>query len=292
MHRLDAGYCLVENPYSGRPYRVSLARADVDGFVFWTKNLGPFIDRLAEVRARGYPFVVQYTINGYPRELEFSVVDADRSVEHMQRLAETHGSRVAVWRYDTVVFSSLTLPDFHRANFERLARALAGTTDEVVISFAQIYQKTRRNMDWAGRKFGFTWEDPPDTVKRELANDFLQIATAHGMRLTICGQREFVAEEIGDAACIDVRRLSEVAGRAVGAGTKGHRPACGCFASRDIGAYDTCPHGCVYCYAVRNRPLAQRRYQAHDPAGEFLVAPALAGQVMPKASDPVQPKLL
>ncbi|HEY6540039.1 MAG TPA: DUF1848 family protein, partial [Ktedonobacteraceae bacterium] len=48
---------------------------------------------------------------------------------------------------------------------------------------------------------------------------------------------------------------------------------CGCFASRDIGEYDTCPHGCVYCYAVQNRDLALRRYRAHDPASEFLFAP-------------------
>ena len=46
-----------------------------------------------------------------------------------------------------------------------------------------------------------------------------------------------------------------------------------CFASRDIGEYDTCPHGCVYCYAVQNRSLAQARYRQHDPESEFLFSP-------------------
>jgi DNA repair photolyase len=54
---------------------------------------------------------------------------------------------------------------------------------------------------------------------------------------------------------------------------KGNRPECACHESRDIGEYDTCPHGCVYCYAVRTRALARRRFQQHDPEGEFLCTP-------------------
>ena len=33
------------------------------GFVFWTKNVAPFMRHLPEVRAFGFPFVVQHTIN-------------------------------------------------------------------------------------------------------------------------------------------------------------------------------------------------------------------------------------
>ena len=84
--RLAAGYCKMVNPYGGQVYRVGLRRDEVDGFVFWTKNLGPFLDTLATVHARGCPFVVQYTITGYPRALEFSVVEAARATAHMQRL--------------------------------------------------------------------------------------------------------------------------------------------------------------------------------------------------------------
>ena len=64
--------------------------------------------------------------------------------------------------------------------------------------------------------------------------------------------------------------MSDVAGRSITAKQKGNRPGCDCAASRDIGAYDTCPHGCVYCYAVQNRPRAQARFKAHDPDSPML----------------------
>lgn len=273
IKRLRAGYCRVINPYNRKSCRVDLTRETVDGFVFWTKNLGPFLKSLAEVHEKVYPFLVQYTINGYPRSLEFSVVDAKRSIEHMKQIAEVYGSKVGVWRYDTIIFSSLTPVDFHRRNFSDLAKRLEGITDEVVVSFAQIYKKTKKNMDWASKKFGFSWEDPQAELKYNFAAELAQTAKAHGIQLSMCAQKEFLAPGVSEARCIDATRLSEISGLSIKSKLKGNRPTCGCFISKDIGEYDTCPHGCVYCYAVLNRSLAQNRFQRHDPNSEFLFAP-------------------
>lgn len=272
LNRLRAGFSRVHNPYGGQDYVVSMRREECDGFVFWTKNLGPFLPALREVRERGFPFIVQYTINGYPRSLEWSVTDAARAASHVFEVTSEYGPRAVVWRYDTIVESSLTPHSFHIQNFARLAQMLEGTTDEVVISFAQIYMKTRRNMDAAARLFQFTWKDPGEAEKRALAAQLARIAGEHGMRLSVCSQRALLQEGVLDAACIDVERLSDVAGYRIRASRKGNRPECGCWASRDIGAYDTCPHGCVYCYAVRNRALARRLYREHNPDGEYLLA--------------------
>jgi len=279
MNRLQAGYCKMVNPYGQQVYRVELTPESVDGFIFWTKNIGPFLKYLPAIREQGYPFIVQHTINGYPRELEFRVIDYSHTIEHMKRLAGEFGSEVAVWRYDPIVISSLTPLEWHRQNFEGLANGLAGTTDEVVVSFAQIYKKTKRNMDWAARKFDFSWAEHEAASYEEIRNligDLAQIAQSYGMQLKICSQKKFLIPGIvEEARCVDADRLERISHKPIigKAKQKGNRKECGCFASKDIGEYDTCPHGCVYCYAVQNRVLALRRFKDHDPQGEFLYPP-------------------
>lgn len=276
INRFRAGFTRVVNPYGGPPATVPL-RQGVDGFVFWTRNALPFAEALRLVRAAGIPFVVHHTVTALPRALERSVIDSGRAVDHMQALAAEFGPRAVVWRYDPLVFSDLTPVGFHLDTFSRLADRLAGATDEVVISFAQVYRKTARNLDAAARADGFRWFDPDDAVKRDLAARLAPIAMDRGMALSVCSQTPYVVAGTRAAACIDARRLEDVARgwgvpRAVAARVKGNRPGCLCHESRDIGAYDSCPHGCAYCYAVGSRSLAKRRHAAHDPQAEFLIA--------------------
>src|SRR5581483_10454096 len=158
INRLHAGYCKMVNSYGRQIYTIDLSPDAVDGFVFWTKNIGPFLKYLPEIEKRGYPFIVQHTINGYPRELESRVIDYSRTIEHMKALAD-YGPDVAIWRYDPILFSSLTSVDWHKRNFAFLASKLEGTTNEVVVSFAQLYKKTKRNIEQASKEQGFTWDE-------------------------------------------------------------------------------------------------------------------------------------
>jgi len=270
INRLRAGFCKMVNPYNRKAIRVSLNRNDVDGIIFWTKNVAPFIKHLEEVRDRKYPFVLQYTINAYPRVLEQSVVDSTRSVDAFKQVSKTHGPRTCVWRYDTVVMSSQTPREWHLGSFSRIATQLRGYTDEVVVSFVHFYQKTLRNMEKSAEEFGFKWYDPELAEKRALLSEFVKIAAENEMKLSVCAQRELIVDGAYDAKCIDAARLMEIAGQDFRSNQKGNRKECGCFASRDIGEYDTCPHGCVYCYAVQNKELALKRFKEHDPDSELL----------------------
>jgi Domain of unknown function (DUF1848) len=272
MHRLRAGYCCVANPYGGGAYEVALTPEAVDGFVFWTRNMRPLMADLEAVR-RIAPFVVQFTLTGYPRALESSVIPVAEAVAQLRELRHRFGPRAAVWRYDPIVFAAGMDAATHEARFAALARALAGTVDEVVLSVMTPYKKTRRNLDRAGLRHGFAWQDPPLDEKQALLARLAGIAVEHGLAPTLCSQPELLVPGLREARCIDAERLSDVAQRPIAARENGNRPGCRCAQSRDIGAYDTCPHGCVYCYAVADRGRAVANFRAHDPEADCLAPP-------------------
>ncbi len=281
LNRLREGFSYMVNPYGGQVHHVDLRPEAVDGFVFWTRNLRPFFPALEVVAGRGHPFVVQMTVNGYPRVLENAVAPVAHGVEDLRRLHGAYGAKVGVWRYDPILLTSLTPWPWHLDNFAKLAAQLEGLVDEVVISFAHFYRKTLRNVRQALEPEGLTWQDPAPQEKQDMVSQLLPLARRHGMTLSLCAQREFLVEGVQDAVCVDARRLMAVAGQELSVKRFPHRKECGCYQSRDIGDYDTCPHGCVYCYAVQSRPLAQRRHKAHDLHSPFLHPPRSSVQPPP-----------
>ena len=207
LRRLDAGFCRTSNPYNRRVSTVSLRPEDVDGFVFWTKNLGPFLDPLSTIRSRGYPFVVQYTITGYPRELEQAVIPWERSCDQAAETAAKFGGRVVVWRYDPILVTSLTPESFHVDRFAAIAERLAGVVDEVVVSWTQMYKKTTANLN----KTRLYWSDPPDSGKCDLVTRLAAVAAGHRIALTVCSQSAYAsASGARPAKCIDAARLGDV----------------------------------------------------------------------------------
>lgn len=250
--RLAAGHALVRNPWSGSAYRVDLTPEAVAGYVFWTRNPTPFIPVLERLDR---PFAVQFTITGYGRRLEPSVPSPERAVEAAHRLAQRYGPRCVVWRYDPI----LSPTHDHVEAAGRLAESLRGASDECVVSFASFYRKTQRNLSAAG----FVWEEPEPARRLRLIEALADAVSP--LRLTVCAQPELTVGAAEPARCIDPARL--------GLGPlpeKGNRPGCACAASRDIGAYDTCPHGCLYCYANASPAAARRRFKAHDPEAGML----------------------
>jgi len=273
INRLRVGFCRMVNPYNQKSYDVPLDSESVDGFVFWTRNIGPFLPHLNEVRRLGFPFYVQYTITGYPPEIDRAVPDAERMIRQFRQISIDYGHRAVVWRYDPVAITSLTDREFHLDNFRSIAKALYGSTDEVVVSFPTLYRKTRRNLDKAAKQHDFQWRDVAPQEKRALVSELADIAAEYRMKMTICAQKAIHVQGVEGARCVDAGRMSWMAGEDVAAKEMGNRPGCLCHQSRDIGAYDTCPHGCVYCYAVDDQAKAAERYHSHDVDGPYLFPP-------------------
>lgn len=267
---LAAGFAEVPNPYGGKPYRVELSQDAVDGFVFWTRNPAPFLPILDAVAARPTPFMVQMTIIGYPRMIDRAVPSVDTQIALFQALANRFGVASVVWRYDPVLISDATPAAWHRAQIARIAADLDGSTDEVVLSFAQIYRKTLRHLEAAGRRHGFAWTDPDPDEKRRMLGDLAGIAAEHGIRASLCSQPDLLGPGLHAARCIDADRLSRVADRMIPARIKGNRPGCPCAESCDIGVYDSCAHACVYCYAVKDPTAARRLVASQAALGERM----------------------
>ncbi len=262
--RLKSGFVDIRNPYNNRFSRVSLKSDDVDGFVFWTRNISPFLPRLEELQSDGRRFYIQYTITGYPKALESSVPDPVHAVQRVAQLAELYGPEKIVWRYDPILMSTLTPESFHLDTFTGLSEALAGQVTEVVVSFAQYYRKTVRNLKKLEQQ-GIVCRDPDLPEKKALLERLSRVAAGNGQVMTVCSQSDLVTDRFSGAACIDAKRLG------LGPGPdKGNRPGCLCMGSKDIGGYDSCLHGCTYCYAVSDTEKARHVFKQHSPLSDHL----------------------
>lgn len=256
--RLAAGWVETPNPYGGKPTLIRLDPAHADGFVFWTRNVAPFWGVLDDLQATNRPFVVTYTLTGYPRALDARTPETDVAIAQIRRLADRFGSDAVVWRYDPLIETTLTQQSVRRESFAQIAKRLRGAVSEVCVSWATIYRKSRRNLDIAAAAHGFAWRDPADDEKRAALSDLVKISESYGLKLTLCSQPDLLVDGAAPAACIDAERLSCVANRPIKARRKPNRPGCVCAESQDLGRYDSCGHGCAYCYAVRDHEAILR----------------------------------
>jgi hypothetical protein len=291
INRLRAGYCMVPNPFDARQTtRVSLTPEDVQVIVFWTRNPRPLFKYLDELDGRGYCYYFQYTLMDNPRLLDEHNPPVMAALDTFRRLADRVGPQRLVWRYDPIVLSSLTPPDFHRRTYDKLAAALQGYTGRSVISLLDVYGKIRKRLAGLaaqGVKLMPLREgaDPlavapsglhggavmPDWLA-SLLRDLAQIAQANDMEMVSCAEElDLQPFGIRPGKCIDDDLIARVFGLQVShAKDPGQRKACGCVQSKDIGMYDSCLLGCRYCYATSSFERARQNYLRYDPNSPSL----------------------
>lgn len=273
MNRISDGYLLLRNPFNAHQVRrVSLSPQDVDLIVFWTRNAEKLIPRLAELDSKGFRYYFQYTINGYPRTIDKSVPNPWRAIKTFVELSDLIGPKKIVWRYDPILVSNLSSIDEHKRIFEKIAAALSGHTQRVIISFVDIYQKVATNI---GRipNISVVQDFPNSENAYSLARFLSDTAKQYGMAIQTCAEEiDLLQQNIGHGKCIDDELIRDLFSISVSnKKDKGQRLPCGCVASVDIGQYNTCLHGCQYCYATANPALAQRNFERHNPLSPFLV---------------------
>ncbi len=265
-NRLREGYVLVRNPMNPhRVSRVSLSPDVVDGFVFWTKNPLPMMDRLELLR--DYPYYIQFTLTPYGDDIEQNLPPKrDVLIPALRRLSERVGRERVIWRYDPILINDRYTVDHHIRTFRSMCDSLSGYTDTCTISFLDLYRNIRGRI----APLGIT---PPTAGQAdEIAAHFAGIAREYGLSVVTCAEDgDYSRWGIGHGACIDADRLSRIGGVPLNVNRdKNQRGMCGCAESIDIGTYHTCANGCVYCYANHSPSLTARGIASYDPSSPLL----------------------
>ena len=269
VNRLKAGFVLVRNPYNPRSvtrYRLSPEVVDLIGFC--TKNPAPMLPHLDLLRPYGQYWYV--TITPYGKEIEPGVPDKREVLDSFRRLSDTVGPDRMGWRYDPVFISGDYPAERHIKAFEYMAQTLSGYTRTAVISFVDLYEKTKRNFP----------EVRPVTAEQRLllGKAFVEIAGQYGMTLRPCGEGDELAPFGADCSgCMTVAMYEQALGRRLKVPkTAPARKECACYLGGDIGAYNTCGHLCRYCYANYDAATVRKNLAAHDPE-----SPLLSGRLEP-----------
>ena len=275
LNRVREGFCHWINPFGGQVYRVSLRPEDCLALVFWTRNSKPLLRHLDFIRQEGYRFYFHFTINGYPRVLESHSPPVSDAIATFRQLAEVISPGLTLWRYDPILLCEVTPASYHLERFDFLSQQLEGYTRRCYFSFVDFYGKTERNLRQVERKHGLFFCRPSLEEQLRLAHQLRDIAAARDITLYSCCGGGLVGEGIEKAHCVDSDIVAglrpDVYPNLKPSPT---RQDCGCVESTDIGAYDTCIYGCVYCYATNSRGAALERMRAHDPNDTVLWRPA------------------
>lgn len=247
--RLKAGCFGYRNPMNPKQEH-KIYCDEIDGFVFWTKNPAVMLKRLSELEGCKYYF--QFTLNAYDEDIEPNIPELWKRINIFKALGKRIGRRGVIWRYDPVIFGGKYDIDFHAEKFSYLAGQLHEYTDTCIISFMDKCRIKVTGLD------GGT-----EDMQRDLAGKFAETAEHYDLNLETCAERiDLSALGINHAHCVDSSRLGITP--AIGK-DKSQREFCGCCKSVDIGEYDTCNHGCIYCYARHRKTPKPGRHNEDSP---------------------------
>lgn len=269
LNRIRQGYLYVRNPVNMHQIsKIMLSPEVVDCIVFWTKNPEPMLLRLDELRA--YPYYFQFTLTGFGKDIESNVPHKKDMIGIFQKLSHKIGRDRVIWRYDPIIFTDKYTPEYHLKAFGQIAEDLKGCTSKCVISFVDMYAKNKKNMK-AINAYSLT-----ENELHTFAQNIAQIAGSSDIKVATCAEMiDLSLCGIEHSCCIDKELVEQLTGCKIQADKdKNQRKECGCMESIDIGTYNTCKNGCVYCYANYSPESVLRNCGLYDAD-----APLLCGRV-------------
>ena len=263
-NRLKAGFVLVRNPYNPKSvirYRLTPDVVDLIGFC--TKNPAPMLPNMDLLEPFGQWWYV--TITPYGKDIEPNVPDKLYVLESFRQLSKIVGADRTGWRYDPIFISSEWPAERHIKAFEYMARTLEGYTHTAVISFIDLYEKTRKNFPEV--------QSVPNDEKLRLGKAFVEIASKYGMTVRPCAEGTALAQFGADCSgCMTVAMYEKALHKnMIVPRFAPARKECACYLGCDIGSYNTCGHLCRYCYANYDAATVRHNMKLHDPESPLLI---------------------
>lgn len=236
--------------------------------------------------------------------LEKNVPPLGQRIDTFKKLVDVLGSGHVVWRFDPLVLTDKISIDALLSKVENIGNQLMGYTEKLVFSFADIlsYRKVQLNLQRAMVNY-IDWneEQMQEFVQRlyvinqkwkyDLATCGEKIdLTRYGVRKNHCIDDDLIirfayddmvlmdylkvkmypipqADLFGNVMPLPAGAIVLPNGKYAIHGDnrdKGQREFCGCIKSKDIGEYNTCVHGCEYCYANAGKERAIANFRSHQ----------------------------
>jgi DNA repair photolyase len=268
INRIKERYVYVRNPMNIHQIsKINLDQNVVDCIVFWTKNPKPMLDKLQFIREYAYYF--QFTLNPYDKDIEVGLPRKNKIIETFKQLSDVIGPQRIIWRYDPVLINQKYTISYHIDKFYEFAGKFEGYTEKVTFSFIDFYKKITENVKSVGI------DEITNDEKNLIADNFSRIAREKNLIIDTCAEDIDLSKyNIAHARCIDDRLIAKIIGyNFIAKKDKNQRFECGCIGSIDIGEYNSCSNGCVYCYANYSKNIVIDNFKRHN---QFL--PLLVGE--------------
>lgn len=203
-------------------------------------------------RLDGFTYYFLYTLNAYPSHIEGGLQPLEERINTFKELSK---HCPVIWRYDPILITDDIDVNWHLEKFKYLGECLNGYTKHCKISFViESYSGCSKNI-----------HAPSEKEKHIILENFSEIAKVNGIQIEACAESgDWSKYGILPSRCIDGEIFTQLlTEKYKNLGLKvtrknnkldGQRKNCGCMPAVDIGRYDTCKHGCNYCYARKKKP--------------------------------------
>ena len=212
------------------------------------------------------PILFHVTLTSYKEDIEPNVPPKKEIIKSIKKLSGIVGIDNLYIRYDPIFLSHKYNLAYHTKAFDRICNLLDGYVNKIIVSFIDDYKNVRNNAKVLNQR-DFTEED-----YKTIGENFAKSAREHNMTVQTCFE-EINLTQYGfiKGECVSHELAYQITGKKFPNWKARKEQKCDCVQMVDIGAYNTCPHHCKYCYANYNERVIEDNMKAHNDNSTMLV---------------------